>query len=242
MSAPRVIVSPALDSEVAKWFVRAARDHAGGFRVALSGGRTPEALLQRLARPPLSEEVQWQRIELFQVDERCVPSGHPDSNRGMIERCLLASLLARPATHWMRTELPPAEAARSYDEEMRHSLGEPPVLDLVLLGMGEDGHTASLFPGTEALSEERQLAAANYVGKLGAWRITLTWPVLEAARAVWFLVAGESKADVLRRVLVENDASLPATRLLGHGSTVWFIDEPAAAQLPAEILEGRTPR
>ena len=177
------------------------------FTLALSGGRTPCALHARL----LEERIDWARTVLLFGDERCVPPGHPDSNYGMARETLLDRLPVPPARVLrMEGEREPAEAAERYARALREIFPADPFprLDLVILGMGPDGHTASLFPGTEALEERERWVVANHVPRLDAWRLTLTLPVLTSAAATLFLVAGADKA----RALAEAFGGLPHPR------------------------------
>lgn len=218
----------------------------GRFALALSGGSTPRALFQLLAQEPFRSRIDWDRIEVFWGDERCVAPTHADSNYRMAREALLDQV-AVPATqvHRMAGEADdPAAAAAAYESEIAGVLGGtpggvPPSFDLVLLGMGPDGHTASLFPGTTALAEQRRWVVANWVAKFSTYRITLTWPILNRAAAVLFLVAGADKAPVLREIL-EGPPDL--TRLPSQGirpepgRLVWLVDRAAAAQLQPATL------
>lgn len=229
-----------LSREAAAQFSGAAREAVqarGMFTAALSGGHTPKRLYELLAAPEFSSPLSWDRIHLFQVDERCVPPDDSQSNYRMIREALLSHL---PVNHFhrMEAERPDRDAAAAtYEEDLRGTLGTPagewPRLDLVLLGMGDDGHTASLFPGSAALNERRRAVCPNWVEKLGMWRITLTLPVLNAAGRVIFLVAGEDKARALADVLHPSGPApqLPAQLVEPAGSAAeWYVD-PAAAHL-----------
>jgi len=209
-----------------------AVDERGRFAVALAGGSTPEATYGVLARDHAGD-VDWPNVHVFFGDERTVPPDHEDSNYRMALESLL-DLVPVGSVHRMRGELPPEEAAASYEEELKEFFGESlPVLDLVMLGIGPDGHTASLFPETSALGVSDRLAVANPVPKLDTTRLTLTVPVLSAARAVNFLVAGEGKAEALREIL-EGDAdprAYPAKLVHPSGGPTWFVDRAAARYL-----------
>jgi len=207
------------------------------FSAALSGGSTPQRLYELLAAPPFSTVIPWERVHLFQVDERCVPPEDPQSNYRMIRETLLRHVPIPEANfHRMAAELPDRdEAARAYAAELARALRpgprEFPRLDLVFLGMGPDGHTASLFPGSPALKEETLWVRANFVKKLATHRLTLTFPVLNAARRIVFLVSGTEKAETLRRVLQpDTDAiPLPARSVRPvDGEVSWYVDEAAA--------------
>ncbi len=203
----------------------------GRFAVALAGGATPRPTYALLAEQPLAQEVEWPRVEVFWGDERCVPPDHLDSNYRMARCALLDHVpIPRENVHRIPGELPPQEAAAAYRLELQEALGAAGHFDLVLLGMGSDGHTASLFPGTAAVDEEERSVVAVYVPKLGAWRVTLTLPVINAARHVIFLVAGAEKAEVLARV--RGGEPLPAAKVQpADGQLTWLVDRDAAARL-----------
>ncbi len=219
----------------------------GGFAVALSGGTTPAGLYGVLASDAkLREAVPWDRTQVFWGDERQVPPEHPDSNYRLARDILLSKVsVPEVNVHRIPGDLPDAsQAAQRYEHDMRASLGlgegELPRFDLVLLGLGADGHTASLFPGTEALQEKHHAATANWVDTLRSWRITLTVPAINRARAVMFLVSGEDKAEAVKSVLEKprNSETLPARLVRPRSGTVlWFMD-PAAAKL----LDGKKRR
>jgi len=184
---------------------RAAIDARGRFHVALSGGSTPKRLFQLLAQR--KDALAWDAVELWWGDERCVPPDHPDSNYGMARDHLIRPLeLDEARVHRMHGELDPGASARAYEDELVAALGDPPVLDYALQGMGPDGHTASLFPDSPALGEERRWVLANPVKSSlvpggAAMRITLSAPAINRARHVRFLVAGADKAAALAAVL-----------------------------------------
>jgi 6-phosphogluconolactonase len=220
----------ALAEAAARAFVdRAAESIAerGRFAVALAGGSTPKATYGVLARDH-AEDVDWPNVHVFFGDERTVPPDHEDSNYRMAREALLDRVPVG-SVHRMRGELPPEEAAASYETDLRQFFGGEAVLDLVMLGIGEDGHTASLFPETPALEVTDRLVVANPVPKLDTTRLTLTAPVLSAARGVNFLVAGEGKAEALREIL-EGDADphrYPAKLVRPPGGPTWFVDRAA---------------
>jgi 6-phosphogluconolactonase len=209
----------------------AAIGERGRFAVALAGGSTPRATYEVLAND-YAGALDWSKVHVFFGDERTVPPNHEDSNYRMTHETLL-SRVPVGSVHRMRGELPPAEAAAAYEEELREFLGasnEPPSLDLILLGIGDDGHTASLFPETSALEIHDRWVVANPVLKLETTRLTLTVPVINAARAVNFLVAGEGKADALKEIL-EGEADpreYPAKLIRPEGGPVWMVDRAAA--------------
>jgi 6-phosphogluconolactonase len=208
------------------------------FSAALSGGLTPRLLYQILASRALLGRIQWKNIHLFQVDERCVPPDHPDSNYRMIREALLDNADI-PAENFHRMQAEQADleqAARDYAHELARVLqpqdGDRPRLDIVFLGMGPDGHTASLFPGTAALEEQSVWVRPNHVERLGMRRLTMTFPLLNTAAHVIFLVAGADKAEGLRKVLEGPPGQLPAQRIQPlDGSLSWFLDEAAARKL-----------
>jgi 6-phosphogluconolactonase len=209
-------------------------DERGRFAVALAGGSTPKATYEVLARD-YANELDWSRVHVFFGDERTVPPDHEDSNYRMAYETLLSHVPVG-SVHRMRGELPPDEAAAAYEEELRAFFGQVdiPGLDLILCGLGEDGHTLSLFPETAALDVNDRWVVANPVLKLGTTRLTLTIPVLNASRAVTFLVAGESKAEALKEVL-EGDAdprAYPAKLVRPESRDLtWMVDRAAARLL-----------
>jgi 6-phosphogluconolactonase len=211
-----------------------ALDERGRFAVALAGGSTPEATYDVLARD-YANELDWGRVHVFFGDERTVPPEDEDSNFRMAHETLL-SHVSVGSVHRMRGELLPDEAAAAYEEELRAFFGQVdvPRFDLILCGLGEDGHTLSLFPETAALDVTERWVVANPVLKLGTTRLTITIPVVNASRAVTFLVAGESKAEALKEVL-EGDADPRAypARLVRpeSGDLTWMVDRAAARSL-----------
>ena len=210
-----------------------AIEERGRFAVVLAGGSTPETMYRILARD-YADHIDWGRIYVFFGDERSVPPHHEDSNHKMASEVLLDHVPVGNV-HRMRGELPPDEAAEADEEELRtfFQTEDVPRFDLILLGIGGDGHTASLFPETPALGVTDRLAVANPVPKLGTTRLTLAVPVLSAARAVNILVAGEGKAEALREIL-EGDADprrYPAKLVRPPGGPTWLIDQAAAQYL-----------
>ena len=199
----------------------------GRFLVALAGGATPHAAYELLATEPFAAGVDWAHVHLFWGDERGVPPDHPDSNYRMARETLLDKVEIPAAdVHRIRCELEPAQAAAAYERELEKALGEDGRFDLILLGLGADGHTASLFPGTAALEERERWVLAVYVEKLKAWRVTLTLPVINTARHVIFLVSGTSKAETLARVRASEP--LPAGLVQPvAGRLLWLLDKDA---------------
>jgi 6-phosphogluconolactonase len=206
------------------------------FTLALSGGSTPKTLYASL----VGADIDWTRTQIFFGDERCVPPDHADSNYRMAREALLSKIaIPERNVHRVKSEdADPERAAKAYEQDLQTFFklrpGELPTFDLALLGMGPDGHTASLFPGTTALAEEVRLAVAPYVEKLGAWRVTLTAPVFNHARCVLFLVCGEDKAQALKGVL---EGDKPADELPSKlikptaGELLWWVDKSAAKLL-----------
>ena len=204
----------------------------------LSGGSTPQAVYRLLATPPYRERVPWHAIHYFWGDERCVPPTDPASNFKMAWDALLSHVaIPEDRIHRISGELPdPEEAALAYENEIRTACGsDPPRFDLVLLGLGDDGHTASLFPGTEW--DEQRLVIANFIPKLQAIRISMTPRILNAAAEVVFLTAGIEKAPALAGVLNDPKTQFPAALIKPHSGTLtWMVDRAAAARLsPASL-------
>jgi len=211
----------------------------GVCHVALSGGSTPKRMFQVLAARGAhgADAAPWPQIELWWGDERTVPPDHPDSNYGMTKAALIDPLgLSR--VHRMEGERDPDDAARDYERALVAALGAPPILDLVLLGLGPDGHVASLFPGSAALAETARWVVANPVDSPVAHgktvRLTLTVPAIDAARHVRLLVAGADKAATLAQVLDGPPGRFPAQRIAPTaGDLAWLVDAAAAAKLGA---------
>lgn len=212
----------------------------GRFTIALSGGNTPRPAYRLLAEEPWRDRIDWSRVHVFWGDDRHVPPDHPDSNFGMAHDALLSKVPIPPGNvHRMRTEKPDAEtAAEEYAWTLRSAFdldgGEWPRFDLVLMGLGEDGHTASLFPGSDAVRERSRLVVAPWVSSLRTYRITLTPPVFNRAALALFLVSGEEKAAALKAVL-EGDFQpdrFPAQIVRPEdGRLLWLIDRAAARWL-----------
>ena len=212
-----------------------AIDDRGIFRVALSGGSTPKRVYPLLLEPARRDAVDWSRVEFFWGDERSVPPDHPESNFGVAYRTLISHLpdVRTDRVHRMPAEAPQIDAAAlSHESELRLAFdargNAPPAFDLIWLGMGPDGHTASLFPDTEALDEAERWVVANWVAAQATWRMTLTFPVLNAARQVLFVVTGADKAPALSAIRA-GGSGLPAGRVDGAG-VEWIVDAPAAGQ------------
>ena len=209
----------------------------GSFSVALSGGSTPRGMFALLAADEFRPRVRWDRVFFFWGDERHVPPDHPDSNFRMALEALLSHLSLRDDQVFrIHAENPdPAAAAQDYEGTVRQFFGlgdgQFPRFDLVLLGMGPDGHTASLFPGTKALLEQTRVVVANWVGKFNTYRITLTAPAINNASSVVFLIGGEDKASALKAVVdgPREPSQFPAQLIQPRdGSLIWLCDQAAA--------------
>ena len=211
---------------------------AGRMTVALSGGSTPKHLYSLLASPDYKNRIPWKNVQLFWGDERCVPTDHPESNFRMVQEALLSKIEIPAANiHRMHGEGQPQKAAAEYEKELQKVFGLKsgalPRFDLILLGIGEDGHTASLFPGSDALNETKHLVVAPFVEKLNSHRLSLSLPVLNNAANVWFLVTGGSKADAVKEVLSAS-SDLPAARVHPiNGNLIWHITQDAAPGITA---------
>jgi 6-phosphogluconolactonase len=246
-------LSRAAASELLR-LARRAVQARGLFSLALSGGSTPKSLYALLAEDSsFRAEVPWDQTHFFWGDERHVPPEHPESNYRMAQETLLSKVpVPSENIHRIKAEDSNAQrAAEKYEETLRAffrlKAGEFPRFDLVLLGMGTDGHTASLFPGTQALRERKRLVVANWVEKLHAHRITMTLPVLNRAEMVLFLVSGEEKAETLRRVLADRRGKDPFPSQLIRpiqGKLLWLVDRGAGGFLektPNTIVPNRPP-
>lgn len=226
-------------------FLRTSSDQAirarGRVLIALSGGSTPKVLYQSLASPEWRHRFDWARVVFFFGDERCVPPDHQESNYGMTQAVLFQPLGIKPEQiHRIRSELDdPAAAAQAYEQTLRQVTGGSPSgiprLDIVLLGLGEDGHTASLFPGTGAVSDSSRLVAVGRSPKGIPSRVTLTLGVINQASVVLFLVTGGGKAPIVRAVLeprCDAERNLPAALVRPkEGRLIWWLDQSAGAAL-----------
>jgi 6-phosphogluconolactonase len=208
-----------------------------GATLVLSGGSTPRQIYHLLASDAFRDTVEWQRVALFWGDERTVPPTDPESNYGMTRQTMLQRLpVPESQIYRIAGELPPEQAARQYEENIRKHFGlaeeNTPRFDLVLLGLGEDGHTASLFPETTALQEDRRLVASVFVRRLNTHRITMTLPVINNALRVLFLVSGAGKATILSKVLEGPGGRFPAQLIKPSGDGLhWLVDREAASSL-----------
>ena len=237
----------ALARRAAQYFAEKCAEVAaanGRARIAISGGSTPKAAFALLADPaqPWRMQMPWDKLDLWWVDERCVPPDHADSNYRMTREAMLSKVPLKPdQVHRMEGELDPAEAAARYEMALRNGFGlkdaDLPQFDLLQLGMGPDGHTASLFPHTEALHETARLVTANHVETVkDSWRVTLTQPVINHAASVFFLISGQDKAQILKEVLLgpHNPERLPSQLIRPMGGILTLLlDSAAAALLPA---------
>ena len=215
----------------------AAVQEYGRFSVALSGGNTPRAVYSILASE--HKDLPWARIHIFFGDERHVPPDHPDSNFRMASESLLSKVpIPEKNIHRVHAELDAAAAAEEYEQQLSSFFQlkdhDWPRFDLIFLGIGEDGHTASLFPGSKALNETSRRVVANWVEKFKTFRITFTFPVLNHAAEVVFLVSGSGKAQILSEVLRPGTEKYPAQKIqLENGRLLWLVDRDAGSLLPS---------
>jgi len=246
MSRPHIIVLDGPDAVAARAAeefevrARAAIAQRNCFAVALSGGTTPTRSFELLSSPRFIDKIEWQRVHFFWGDERCVPPDDAASNYAQAHKSLLAPIHAQDkSVHRMRGELEPREGARDYAAFLDRFFGGGAIFDLVYLGLGPDGHTASLFPNTRALEETVAACVATHIpGNPVPWRLTLTYPVFNAARAVIFQVTGADKSAVLERVLEgpRRPATLPAQGIAPtDGSLIWLVDRAAAERLKQRV-------
>ena len=225
--------SQALAKAAAEKFIQLADQSIltlGRFSAALSGGNTPGSLYKMLALPENKARLDWDYIHLFLGDERHVPPDHPESNYRMVREILLNQIdIPLKNIHRVPTELDVHQAANSYEASMREYFeGDWPRFDLVLLGMGEDGHTASLFPHSKGLEDETHWFIANYAPKRDAWRLTLTKNAINAARDILIMVSGKSKAKILKEVLTfTGEKEKKPINLISpsNGKLAWFVDQ-----------------
>ncbi len=223
----------ALAQETAEWIVGRAVASGGNFALNLSGGSTPKALYALLAQSPLRDRMPWDRVHLFWGDERFVPPEHPDSNFRMANEAMIAHVpIPTNNVHPFPTDSTPEDCASRYQQSLQSYYGNTtldsarPLFDITLLGLGEDGHTASLFPGTAVLGERTAWAAA-VIGAKPEPRLTLTYPVLDSSRAAAFLLAGAGKHAMLTRLLA-GDHALPAAGVAPVGQLLVLMDRAAS--------------
>jgi 6-phosphogluconolactonase len=240
-SRPRIDVSADFETlahRVAQWVTDLACATPGKFAIALSGGSTPKRLYQLLAETPLREAMPWERVHLFWGDDRFVPWNDPNSNYGMARDAMFAHVPIPPENvHGIRFEGSPADAARAYERLLKDYYGNDtldparPLFDIMLLGMGPDGHTASLFPGKPAVEEGHRWVVEVPVPGLNPLvpRITLSFPALDSSKSVAFVTAGADKTAMLRRVL-SGEGDLPSARVSPVGELVWFVDRAALGE------------
>lgn len=236
MQRPQLDVSPdaqMLAARLADWLVDRFEASTGPFALNLSGGSTPRRLYELLATEAYRRKIDWTRIHIFFGDERYVAKDHADSNYRMVREAMLSKVpIPDENVHAVPTEIDTPDAcAAAYEETLKRFYGKAtldlarPIFALTLLGLGEDGHTASLFPGTAALGERQKWATA-VTGAKPEPRISMTFPVLDSSAAIVFLVAGSAKRPILDRLLAA-DPSIPASRIAPHGAFWVFCDEEA---------------
>ncbi len=226
----------------AKYWIRVGQQaiqDKGSFHIALSGGSTPKKIHQIITDPAYRDQLDWSKVHFYFGDERCVPPNHIDSNFRMANETLFSKISCHSKNiHRMQGELKPQTAAQLYAETLHNHLpweqNKQPYFDLILLGMGPDGHTASLFPNTTALSIRNKNVAANYVEKLHAWRITLTYPMLNSAHKILIIAHGEKKQPVLKTILASpSEQHYPIMDIKPNGELVWYLDDKASQGINA---------
>lgn len=224
-----------LAARVAEWMTTAALASTGPFRVSLSGGSTPKALYALLASPQFRDRFPWNRVVWYWGDERFVPYDHQESNYGMVRDAMLSKVPVPAANvRPVPTDGTPDDAATRYERMLQADYGAAtldaarPLFDVTLLGLGPDGHTASLLPGEPVLAERRRWVAAVAHGRPEV-RLTMTYPAIESSRRVAFLVAGREKAAMLQAIRA-GGSDVPAARVRPVGELVWFVDRAAAGE------------
>lgn len=221
--------------EIVEVMTAAIKDR-GVCLAALSGGETPRQIYRRLSREPLKDRVNWNLVHLFFSDERSVPPNDPKSNYGMVERSLLSWIdIPRHNVHRIKGEMDPSLAAQEYENDLESTFSDTSGrFDLLLLGIGEDGHVASMFPGTEVIEEQSALVRPVKNPNQNAQRVTLTFPVINNAREILFLVSGKRKSFIVQRALGTSKPTkdLPATMVQPVDGTLrWLLDRDAASQI-----------
>jgi 6-phosphogluconolactonase len=221
---------------------REATHTTGRFRAAISGGSTPRAMNRLLAREPVVSRIAWRKTHLFWVDERMVPADDPASNFGAAREDFLEAVPLPPKNiHPMTSDKSPPEAAADYQKDLKRTFriekGNLPVFDLIFLGIGQDGHTASIFPGDQTALATDLWVVAVKGGNPDVHRLTLTRPVLNNAATAIFLISGKNKAGVVKTLLAPEPTQLPARKIKPvHGELTWLLDRDAAALLPPEMI------
>jgi 6-phosphogluconolactonase len=244
----RIIIEPnaaGLASRGAEIFSKAAKKSVGTrgrFSVAISGGSTPRNMHRLLGEEPFLSDIPWDNIEIFWVDERCVPENDPANNFGTAKKDFLARVpIPEAQVHPMPGEGSPEKGAFNYQQELvqffKTGAGEFPVFDLIFLGLGTDGHTASLFPGQDSLDEKERLVVPVKGGHPELSRLTMTYPLLNRAERIVFMVSGSEKAPILKAVLEDTKSRLPACMITPlTGELTWLSDQEAASLLSREIV------
>lgn len=236
VSGTRLELNGAVAEDIAR-LAQMSISERGAFHLALAGGTTPRDVYACLAEPPLSASIPWEKVHVYFGDERTVPPDHDQSNFRMAKGALL-SKVSIPAAQVHRIEgeaSDPSAAAQKYERELRSAAPQSagwPCLDLVLLGVGGDGHIASLFPDTAALQVEDRAVTAVHVPRLNTWRITLTFPVINSARHVFIVAAGAEKARIVEQILdIKPVRRYPAQDVQPASPVEWFLDSDAASRL-----------
>lgn len=229
-----------LSRKVALFWVKLAKEaerDARYLHVALAGGSTPKHLYQLLAQPEFAQQMPWESVHIYMGDERSVPHDHADSNYRMAQETFLEQVpIPTDNIHPMDAAPDPEAGARAYEQLLTTKLplseNGVPIFDLILLGLGPDGHTASLFPDTTILQEKTHYVAAVYVEKLKTWRVSLTFPVINQARHVLVMASGEGKAAILEQIMdAKNDEKYPVQMIEPQGDMIWYLDRAAASLL-----------
>ena len=234
-----------LTEATAEFIVKTAKDAVstrGRFAISLSGGHTPERLYTLLSKPPFVSQMPWDKTFVFWGDERCVPSDDPQNNARMAKVLLLNHITIPAANIYpIPVDMSPADAANDYEKTINNFFKEEaPRFDLILLGLGENGHTASLFPGTEVVFEKSRLVKEVYVDEQKMFRITMTAPLINQAYNIMFLMEGAGKAEILNTVLntAYQPEKYPAQLIKPvNGNLYWYMDQKAAALLPGQNKE-----
>jgi 6-phosphogluconolactonase len=235
---PSILANRAIEIFVAE--AGRAVDESGRFAVALSGGSTPREMNKMLAEGPYRLNIPWRKTHIFWVDERCVPQDSRASNFGVAKKDFITAVpIPETQVHPMKCESSPRESANKYEQVLRDyfslTSGGMPRFDLIYLGIGTDGHTASLFPGHQALNETEKLVTAVKGGKPNVARITMTLPLLNQARHIVFLIVGTAKARTIQTILEDEKTHLPAQKIRPlKGEITWLLDRSAASLLAKE--------